>query len=141
MMSPLREETILSYLYGFNGTEVEKKGILYLFYTDHLQYFRGDAVQMTLLKVNTRSSEAIFTYRNTQYFDFAVKRDPDTLWRWSAGKFFLQVIQQKLMLPGEMHTVQESWQIPLSTLPGYYTLEGEDRALDGVKLQLGIEVM
>lgn len=140
MAEPVREQNALTYLYDFNGTEIEKDGIIYLFYTARHQYYRGEPVQMTLVKVNNLNRDVIFTYRNTQYYDFTVKQNQTSIWRWSNGKFFLQVIQQKLLSPGEMQTIQEIWQIPEDIPAAFYTLEVEDKALNGIKLQLGIEV-
>lgn len=140
MLNPLREQNAFAYLYDYNGTEGERDGILYLFYTPRSRYERGESVPLTLVKVNTRPQEVISTYRTTQYYDFAVKRGAVPIWRWSEGKFFLQAIQQKLLLPDEMHTAQEIWTIPPDIPAGIYTLEGEDRAMNGIKLQVAIEV-
>lgn len=139
-MIPSQEQDMLAYLYGFNGVQKFEGKVLYLFYTDHRQYHPGENVRMTLLKVNTGFHDELFTYSTSQYYDFLIKGSEGIVWQWSQDLFFLQVIQQKLLRPGEMAVVQENWLVPEDLTKGLYSVEGKDLARQQVRLQLFIEV-
>lgn len=135
------EHSVLTHFYDFNGREQLAEGILYLFYTNKREYSSGETVVMTLVKANSLEQEVRFTYPNTQYYDFLIRRDEEVVWRWAEGKFFLQVIQQKVLGPGDMLTVQEMWKIPAGIKPGVYQVEGRNLAKPEVKLSLPIGIL
>lgn len=135
------EESVLTYFYDFNGREQLEDGVLYLFYTNKRRYYPGETLVMTLVKANSTVKDIIFTYSNTQYYDFLIKRDGKVIWQWSEGKFFLQVIQQKLLKTGDMQTAQEVWSIPPGIKTGVYHVEGRNLAKPEIQLSLPIEII
>lgn len=136
-----RMQNLNAYLYDLNLTQQVKRGVLFLFFTDQYRYNRGETVLMNLFKVNLTSRDVNLLYNTTQYYDFAVKQDKKQIWRWSEGKYFLQVIQQKVIGAGEVYRVEEKWQIPENIKPGIYILEGRNLANSDLILEIQIEIL
>lgn len=141
MHTALRMQNLNAYLYDLNLTQQIKRGILYLFYTDQYQYRIGETVMMNLFKVNLTNRDVNLLYNTSQYYDFIVKKKEKQIWRWSEGKYFLQVIQQKVIGAGEVYRVQEGWQIPENIEPGIYKLEGRNLATPDLRLEIQIELL
>ena len=131
---------VITSFYDFNSMEHVEEGVLYLLYTSRRFYSPNDIVVMTLIKANPGPTDVLFIYPTTQYYDFFVQKDNITIWRWSEDKFFLQVIQEKMLEAGEMYTAQVTWQIPAGTSPGIYELEARNLARPDIRLQVPIVI-
>jgi len=71
---------------------------------------------------NVASEPITLAFRTSQMWDVEVRDGGGrVLWRWSAGKAFLQVIQYRELAPGEEMAFQAGWEAPG---PGHYTVVG-----------------
>lgn len=68
--------------------------------TDRPRYDPGDTVQIILTVRNFGDEEVKLTFPTSLQMDYVL----DGVYRWSKGKFFLQVITQVLIPPGGSHT-------------------------------------
>ncbi len=87
-------------------------------------YPPGEPIEVTLL-VNNRTDRPLrLTFRTSQRFDLALDDESGKeVWRWSAGRFFLQVIGEEVLKPeAEALRYQATFQAPLK--PGRYTIRG-----------------
>jgi hypothetical protein len=86
---------------------------------------QGRRVRFTLVVENGRSDPVSVTFRDSGDADFAVlAADGETVWRWSDGRAFAQVLRPAEFAPGESATFEAEWPAPR---PGDYTAVGELR--------------
>lgn len=67
---------------------------------------------ITMLLTVTNKSKGTFKdrFRTSQVYDFIVKREDKEIWRWSADKFFAQVITEFTLDPGKSKSFKEVWE-------------------------------
>ncbi|HDJ25959.1 MAG TPA: hypothetical protein ENF34_01415 [Candidatus Bathyarchaeota archaeon] len=71
---------------------------------------------------NVASEPITLAFRTSQVWDVEIRDSGGrVLWRWSAGKAFLQVVQYRKLAPGEEMAFQTEWEAPG---PGHYTVVG-----------------
>lgn len=107
--------------------------------TDQTSYGRDEPVAMALVVVNNGSRRADFLFRSGQKFDFTVKQDGRTVWKWSSGRFFTAMLQDKALAPGDFWLHVAVWDGTDNSgrrvRPGRYQLTGELTASPGVESQ------
>lgn len=83
-----------------------------------------------VLHVTNATSEAMdFTFPTSQRYDFVVDDgEGREVWRWSAGRAFLQVITESRLEPGETWTMEASWTTGQES--GTYVATGRLTAMD-----------
>lgn len=71
----------------------------------------ADHLLMELFVRNLGDEEMILRFPTSMKYDFRVIDGPRqrVLWQWSAGRFFLQALQDHYLGPGEEIHVQETW--------------------------------
>ncbi len=87
----------------------------------------GEEVSFRLVVANANDEPAEVTFRDAAHADFSVLRDDGhEVWRWSAGRAFMQALQPARFEPGEEAVFEESWPDPE---PGDYTARAELRTV------------
>jgi hypothetical protein len=91
-------------------------------------YAMGEPIVMTL-EVTNRAERAItLTFPSAQRYDFIVKKGKQTIWQWSGGRMFAQVVGRYELAPGETISYEYTWDQTAAdgTKPGLgaYTIEG-----------------
>jgi hypothetical protein len=91
-------------------------------------YAVGERVVMTLEVVNLTDRTLRLTFPSAQRYDFIVSRGKATIWRYSDGRMFAQVLGRYDLAPGDTIAYEYAWdQIGADgTKPGLgaYTVEG-----------------
>lgn len=91
-------------------------------------YAIGEPVSMTLEVVNPTDRSIRLTFPSAQRYDFVVKKGKQTIWRWSGGRMFAQVVGRHVMAPGDTIAYEYTWDQTGAdgTKPGLgaYTVEG-----------------
>ncbi len=91
--------------------------------TDAPTYRVGQTVTMTVTATNTSSAPVKLEFPSTYMYDFVVTFYRSTIWRWSTGKAFLQVLCGATLQPGQSVSFSvSSWRALGS--PGVYDLTG-----------------
>jgi hypothetical protein len=79
---------------------------------------RDDRVRFTYEVTNPDDEPIDLQFSDGQETDLAVETPDGTeVWRWSAGRMFAQMLQQKGIAPGETATYEFEWENPE---PGEY---------------------
>ncbi len=91
-----------------------------------------DGVEFTLRVVNTDSEPVELTFPSGQVSDVVVTdaETSDTVWQWSDGKMFPQVIETRRLAPGEAIEQKHTWGDPS---------EGEYTAVATLEADRGVE--
>ena len=91
-------------------------------------YAIGEPIVMTIEVTNKAERPITLTFPSAQRYDFIVKQGKQTIWQWSAGRMFAQVVGRYEIAPGDTISYQYTWdQTALDgTKPGLgaYTVEG-----------------
>jgi hypothetical protein len=77
--------------------------------TDKEDYLVGESVPLRFKVINTGIATVQFTFSSSQRFDFLVKHDDTSIWKWSFGVYFLQVLSEITLPPGESLTYEAQW--------------------------------
>jgi hypothetical protein len=89
----------------------------------------GEDVWFRLVVTNAAAEPVEVTFRDAAHADFAVLRDDGhEMWRWSAGKAFMQALQSARFEPGEEAVFEEEWPDPVA---GDFTARAELRIVEG----------
>ncbi|WP_366923570.1 BsuPI-related putative proteinase inhibitor [Metallumcola ferriviriculae] len=123
-------------------------GILYIFSTDRMFYFRGQSVRLLLVKINITSRPITLTYNTSQRFDFFVRRglSGPIIWQWSEDRVFTQVVQRITLQPGESQIFRATWNQETNegrqVTPGVYRILAENvaRELRGRRIPVLIRI-
>ena len=71
----------------------------------------GDAVRFALHVTNDGARPVQFTFPSSQRYDFVVESETGAeVWRWSAGRAFLQVVSSVALEPGETWDFEADWE-------------------------------
>ncbi len=91
-------------------------------------YAMGEPIVMTLEVTNKAGRAINLTFPSAQRYDFIVKQGKRTIWQWSAGRTFAQVVGSHELAPGETISYEYTWDQTAAdgTKPalGAYTIEG-----------------
>ncbi len=110
------------------------RNLLYVFSTNRILYFRGQPVQLQLVKTNISNRPITLTYNTAQRFDFFVRRGTTgpVVWQWSANRSFAQVVGRVTLLPGQSQIFTAAWDQRSNqgnrVQPGLYTVQAENVA-------------
>ncbi|MGB9694909.1 MAG: S-layer homology domain-containing protein [Caldisericaceae bacterium] len=77
--------------------------------TDKSTYSQGDTVLITFSVKNNSSNQIKYTFNNSQIYDYTITKDGTTIYRWSKGRLFADVITYLTISPGETKIFKESW--------------------------------
>lgn len=78
--------------------------------SDRAAYGCGDPVTMTLSVKNVGNASKKLDFPSGQRYDFTVTRGGKEIWRWSAGRMFIQAFTSLTLVPGETANFKETWQ-------------------------------
>jgi hypothetical protein len=91
-------------------------------------YAIGEPIVMTLEVTNKTDRTLELTYPSAQRYDFVVMKGKESIWRWSGGKMFAQVIARYQLARGDTIAYEYTWDQTRAdgTKPGLgaYTVEG-----------------
>lgn len=69
-----------------------------------------EVVRLVLHVTNTSDRPVTLHFPTAQVYDFAIRLpDGATLWRWSEGRAFAQVLTDRTLAPGETWTEAAAW--------------------------------
>jgi hypothetical protein len=69
----------------------------------------GDSVAFVLQATNTTAAPLAVQFPSGQSYDFSVEDAGRTVWRWSDGMMFTQMVRNETLAPGETRTYREVW--------------------------------
>jgi hypothetical protein len=88
----------------------------------------GEPIVMTLEVTNKADRTVTLTFPTAQRYDFIIKKGKQTIWQWSAGRMFAQVVGRYELAPGDTISYEYTWDQTGAdgTKPGLgaYTIEG-----------------
>lgn len=86
-------------------------------------YSRGDSITITLTVRNELRHPVVFEFASGQRFEVLIRNSlGETLWRWSEGKAFIQMLGREQLEPGSSLTYEAQFD---GVLPaGRYTAVG-----------------
>lgn len=90
-------------------TFFQSGGLLTVLSTDKNFYSRGEPVRISLFKLNVSPYPITFTYPTSQRYDFAVTGFLGEVWRWSADRIFVPVVETITLHPGRARSYVEIW--------------------------------
>ncbi len=97
-------------------------GLVFELETDRHTYAPGDPIRATLRVRSQAADDIVLRFGSGQRYDLVIERDGTVAWRWSEGMFFIQVLGQERLAPGEEISYSESYEGELA--PGTYTVRG-----------------
>jgi len=110
-----------------NEKRVVIRDLEYYMATDKAEYAQEEDIQMLCKITNLGSDSVTFTFGTTQIYDFYIS-DSSEIWRWSWGKYFLQVITEIILAPGDSTLALDEWDMNNAygdtVLPGEYQVTG-----------------
>ncbi len=84
----------------------------------------GETIQATLQVANPTAQAVTLSFSSSQRFDLVIEDEGGgELWRWSQGRFFLQVLGQVTLTPGGPPLIFHA-EAPAPAEPGSYRLLG-----------------
>ena len=92
--------------------------------TDKAIYAVGESIVMELIVFNRTAESLTFDFRDTQHYDFIIEdAEGNSVWRWSEGRMFAQMLGEETLGPGREEVVYtETYAGPLQ--PGGYEVIG-----------------
>jgi hypothetical protein len=91
--------------------------------TDRAEYAAGEPIGLTLTVTNQGEAPVVFAFSSGQRYDFVVlSASGDTVWQWSAGMGFVQMLGGERVEPGAALEYREEFRGALT--PGAYTVLG-----------------
>ncbi len=94
--------------------------------TDRHTYQPGEVAKLQMKVFNPTEEAQILQFRTSQQFDFSARNpDGETVWKWSQGLMFAQMLTQKALQPGEGYSVTADWTLPADLPPALYRVSGE----------------
>ena len=92
--------------------------------TDRPRYAVGQPIELTLSVANESAAVIVLEFSSGQRFDFLIHdARGETMWQWSQGKGFIQVLGQVRLEPGEILSYAARFEGLLE--PGAYSAVGE----------------
>jgi len=83
---------------------------------------------MSLVVTNNKEEDLVLTFPTAQRYDFIVRKGKETIWIWSEGRMFAQVIGRQTLGAGETISYEITWdQSGLESMRpplGAYTVRG-----------------
>ena len=92
--------------------------------TDKAIYAAGESIVMELVVFNRTGESLTFDFMNAQHYDFIIEdAEGNSVWRWSEGRMFAQMLGEETLGPGREEVVYtETHTGPLP--PGGYKVTG-----------------
>lgn len=125
---------------NYNSTKMQN--VEFYFQTDKKIYKLGERVEMLYRVTNFNQNPVIFSFGNSQFYDFNIKKDGKEIWRWSDGKAFTTVItsfELDRYIKGSLfgREFNEPWNMAdnygAQVQPGNYTVAGTLGTFDTFK--------
>lgn len=88
---------------------IQSGGLLTVLSTDKSFYNPGESVRISLFKINVSPYPITFTYPTSQRYDFVVTGSLGEVWRWSADRVFLPVVETVTLYPGQTRSYVAAW--------------------------------
>jgi hypothetical protein len=82
---------------------------------DKPNYSQGETVYITFSVTNNSSNTIKYTFNNSKVYDFTITKGGATIYQWSKGRFFADVITYLTINPGETKTFPEKWDMKDNT--------------------------
>lgn len=105
----------------------EADGVLFTFSADRPSSRPGPPVRFTLTMRNISAQPVTMAFPTSQLYDVLVTQDGRLVWRWSAGRLFLQALTRLTLAPAESRTYEVAWDRRDASgrpaPPGRYTAE------------------
>ena len=93
--------------------------------TDRNSYKPGDTIRMQMQVRNPTAEALVLNFNTSQQYDFTVSdAEGKTVWKWSQGRMFAQMLTQKTLQPGDAYTVTAEWALPATLAPAQYKVSG-----------------
>jgi hypothetical protein len=87
-----------------------------------------EPIHMKLVVKNPSDRKMQLTFPTAQGFDFIIRKGRETVWSWSWGRMFAQVLGEASLAPGDSLTYEYTWNgfLPGGKSPelGRYTMQG-----------------
>ena len=99
---------------------------------DKQTYIPGDTIELTLELRNDSGDPLVLDFVTGQRYDFAILRtQEDTVWSWSRGKAFTQVLGQETVQPdqGLVYSERIGPELPLGTFQVHGRVTASDDTL------------
>jgi hypothetical protein len=80
------------------------------------------AVRFTLTVENDGDDPLELSFRDGQRVEFLAESESETVWQWSEGRMFMQMLGSETLQPGETVSYEGVWENPES---GTYDCRGE----------------
>lgn len=93
---------------GYKATR-EIGNLQLILQTDKETYSTGELIPLRFAAINTGSAPIKLTFSTSKEFDLIVKREGDPIWQLSFGKYYLQVITELPLGPGQPLTFKAGW--------------------------------
>ena len=100
--------------------------------TDRQTYTTRDVIEVTLELRNTSDQPLVLDFSTGQRYDFAILSTPaDTVWSWSEGRMFMQMLGQETVQPNQVLVYREqvSPQLPAGTFTIVGRIVAQDQTL------------
>ena len=112
-----------------NENTIVSGSMEYYMATDDTTYTQGENVQMLYRITNLGQNPQMFYYYSSQEYDFFVETmDFETIWIWSYGYCFFDVMWERTILPGNSIERYREWDMTdnnnFSVAPGTYRVIG-----------------
>jgi len=92
--------------------------------TDKAIYAAGENIVIELTVFNRAAENLTFDFRNAQHYDFIIEdMEGTSVWRWSEGRMFAQVLGEETLGPGREEVVYTETYAGLLP-PGGYKVTG-----------------
>jgi hypothetical protein len=116
---------------ALDSAEVDALGLEVLVRVEPARLSPGGGARAILTVTNAGAQVARLVYPTSQRYDFLLlDLRGNQLWRWSAGRMFLQVVTTDSLEPGASVVYEESFTLP--GVAGQYRLVGSLMLMDGV---------
>lgn len=107
---------------AFSASVNGPDGLVFELETDRRVYAPGEPIRATLRVRSEAPDEVVLRFGTGQRYDLAIGREGSAVWRWSEGMFFIQVLGEERLAPGEELVYSEAYEGRLE--PGAYTVRG-----------------
>jgi hypothetical protein len=100
--------------------------------TDKPVYRSGEPIELILKLVNPSRQERTLEFSSSQRYDFQISdRAGTTVWHWSAGRMFAQMLGSERLAPGATREYRERFEgrLPAGTYVATGTIPTRDTPL------------
>ena len=121
-------------------SDAMESGVSVVLTTNKQTYASGEPIELTLALMNGDSQPLTLRFMTAQRYDFTIHdRRGQQVWRWSAERFFAQVLGEETIPPGNALSYRVT--VRQSFPAGQYTVTGVIPTAEGrVSASLHIEI-